>query len=88
MVCVWKGELMLNEIKPTQLDKGIISDVAFSHSDSELLVRNLFGLPLPDAVRLIRPNETILVGAVLARTRTDVEEICEGADADRLHRYR
>ena len=69
------GQLMLNEIKPTQLDKGIISDSAFTHSDSELLVRNLFGLPLPDEVRLARPRETVVLGTILTTSKLDIEMI-------------
>lgn len=69
------GELMLNEMKPTQLDKGIISNVAFTHSDSELLVRNLFRLPLPDKVQIIRPQETLVCGAILTKSNQDIEMI-------------
>ncbi len=73
------GTVALNEIKPTQLDKGIISNDAFSLSDSDLLVRNLFDLPLPDTVKKIRPTETILVGAILTnRNDLDVPKIVEG----------
>jgi formate-dependent phosphoribosylglycinamide formyltransferase (GAR transformylase) len=67
--------LLLNEIKPTQLDKGIISGAAFTHSDSELLVRNLFGLPLPATVRMLRPQETVLVGAVVIKDESDFQPI-------------
>jgi len=72
------GELMLNEIKPTQLDKGIISNTAFTHSDSELLVRNLFGLSLPDKVQLIRPQEIVICGAVLTQSEFDTDMIVQG----------
>jgi len=69
LACEWfvtpDGEVLLNEVKPTQLDKGIITNFAMSHSDSELLVRNLFGLPLPGSVRPAFAEPVSFLGTVI-----------------------
>jgi hypothetical protein len=71
LACEWlistDGAVYLNEIKPTQLDKGIISHFALSHGDSELLVRNLFGLPLPLRVQPTFADPVAFLATVLTR---------------------
>lgn len=56
----------LNEVKPTQLDKGVVSHLALTCSDSELLVRSLFDLPLPTDVARTSPGRATVLAAVVA----------------------
>ena len=69
LACEWlvtpTGQVLLNEVKPTQLDKGILSHYAMSHGDSELLVRNLFHLPLPAKVHLTSSASVCFMGVVM-----------------------
>ena len=70
------NRLFLNEVKPTQLDKGVISNYAFDYSDSDLFVRSLFGLPLPFAIALTIPKDHVMLcGALLAM---DADAIRQG----------